>query len=230
MAIDVTNKPNWTCSAPIPNIKTNRRAPCGYVNKHTDNKCRECGAPRNFTTTDKTISKDNTMSTVKPASNTAKSTPATVAAAQKAAEPTKPVAPVAATTDAAPAKVKDPASKRIKLVSTRKDVDYYVRVRPDLFEKHGAPRDPWGEVMIAAAPGAAPTSKKAAKIEAKEAETKLLAGMNDEQKVAYAKAKREKAAATKDAQRAERKAKMMAELKKELEDSGMAIVPKVAQA
>ena len=49
--------------------------------------------------------------------------------------------------------------------------------------------------------------------------------MSDEEKLAYAKAKREAAIQKKDADKKAQREKLMAELKSELEKEGLAIVP-----
>lgn len=232
MANNVVASAPWTCDAPIPNVKTNRRAPCGSENPGHVRVCAECGAPRGFKTEQ---NKDKNMTTptatVKPSTTSSKPTNGAKPAAKPTeAKPTgdaKPTdaADAAVATDAkpedkAPRADKDP---RVKFYSTKADTDYSVRIRESVLGKHGAPMDPWGVPMVQRAAGAPGTggeksnSGKAAREAAKAAEVALLAGMTDEQKLAYAKAKREKDAAEKaDKKKAEREA-LKAQLRKEIE-------------
>ncbi len=226
----------WTCTALVPNAKTNKRAACGASDNHGST-CASCGAPRRHqtitTTTNKTKNKETTMSTVKPASNA----PHAAAKPHTNATPTPAVKPVTAAPAPAPVQASDakPAGKpdpndpasykglpRLKFYSTKTDcTDYCARVLPIFVDKYGAPKDPWGGTMVLRE-GQSPL-KKVAKLEKKENEKKLLEAMGEEEKVAYMKAKRERRAAEKTAKKTAQRDTMMAELRKELESTGMII-------
>lgn len=248
---------SWICKAPIPNMKTNRRETCSAINALGVSVCHECGAPRDFRLTDNSsniknssTNKDKNMSTtVKPATSTqttdkSKNTAKPVAATPDTAKPAPAVAIAdAATTksatDTTPRPTPDPTKPetykglpRIRFYSaTKGKEEYCVRILPIFLDRHGVPKDPWGLDMVqrtSDAPGS--VSKKAQRIEAKDAEKAKIAAMTDDEKLAYARAKREANVATKEAKKKAQREEMMAALKKELEQEGMAIVPKTTAA
>jgi len=111
--------------------------------------------------------------------------------------PAAPAAAKAATPADAPKGEDKPAkTKRAKLrwVST-KDGSFWVRSFKDVTDKHGAPKDPWGNEMVVKAGQAfgkkLTDEEKAARAEAKAAEAKRKEAMTDEERLAEAKAKRE---------------------------------------
>jgi hypothetical protein len=151
------------------------------------------------------------------------------------ATPDKPVAPVSAvaTTPAKPDPA-DPATykglPRLRFYSVEPGKeDYCVRILPIFLDKYGPPKDPWGNTMALrpkqlAEIGGDGKPAKVRRIEAKEAEAKLLASMTDAEKLIYAKSKREANQAAREAKVAAQKAALMAELRKELEGQGLKIV------
>ena len=229
----------WKCTAPIP--KGDKRVPCNTDNEDHLKRCSSCQAPRDFNLNkNNSNTKGNTMSTVKPVTATTSTANKTDAKPTKA-EPAKTGA--AATTEApaagaptAASPVKpdpsDPASykglPRLKFYSTKEGcTDYCARVLPVFVEKYGAPKDPWGNVMTLRGGQAGPL-KKEQRAAAKEAEKERIAKMSDEEKLTYAKAKREERAKVKADDAARKKQMLMDELRKELEAKGLSIVPKEA--
>jgi hypothetical protein len=75
-----------------------------------------------------------------------------------------------------------------------KHADFWVRSFKDVTDKHGAPKDPWGNTMVAKA--GAPfgqklsEEEKQARAKAKEADKLRKANMTDEEKLAEAKQRR----------------------------------------
>lgn len=245
----------WRCGAKVPNARTNTRAPCGFSNEANDVKCRECGASRGLSTdtsdrndrnknTNKEIHMSNEKSTVKPAHTTKPETKPSAAptTAKPESKPTAaPTAVVAVATSngATTTPVADPQESadfkgmpRLKFYSTKEGCEEYcARVLPYFVKKYGNPRDPWGnEMKLRATQDPTAKPKKVERLEAKEAEEKRLAAMSDEEKIAYAKAKREANQKASAARKEEKRAKMLAEVKAQLERDGMVIVPKAAVA
>lgn len=127
-------------------------------------------------------------------------------------------APKATTTDAAPAADKPKKVKRAKMRYVSTSIDgYFVRTYSDLVAKHGVPKDPTGADMVAraATPGLS-AEAKAAKETAKAAEKAKLDAMSPEEKLEYAKAKRDAKAAKKAAKKQKEREALIAQLKAEL--------------
>lgn len=114
-------------------------------------------------------------------------------------------------------KEKKAPRQRVRLVSTTIP-GMWCRMFVDVVEKHGAPYDANGVQMV---PGKAPalglsSEQKAARKAEKEAEKQRLASMSDEEKLAYAKEKREKRQAESSAKKAREREDLIAHLKAEI--------------
>lgn len=152
-------------------------------------------------------SADNTkgtdMSTTKSAPASTKNTGNTTKA---------PTPPAGGEKTAASGEKKEPKRPRVRWVSP-KDPTFWVRSYKDVTDKHGAPMDPWGNKMEVKVGGGGGGGNLAA---AREAEKAKLAAMTDEQKLAYAKDKREAKKKAKDAKKAQERDALIAQLKKEI--------------
>ena len=240
-----TTTTGWTCKALVP--RGDVRVTCKKPNHSNAVVCAECGAPKNHnpnsesSNLDTSNKKDKNMSTetVKPATKQNTVThvnPANVAPKKADAVPTKAVAPnvetksTAAEVAAKPAASPDPTNPdsykglpRLKFYSTQPGKEEYcARVLPIFVDKYGAPKDPWGNTMQLRT-GDSVVPKKVQKLEQKEAEKAKLALMTNEEKLAYAKAKREAASAAKAEKVRAQKMALMAELKAELEAQGLVV-------
>lgn len=167
---------------------------------------------RTFANPNPVTNKDKTM-----ANDKQKTAPAPAAPAKPA--PAAPVPAVAAAP--APAKPtpgdKKPKRAKYRLVSTTIP-GLWCRVFVDVVEKHGYPQDPNGVKMV---PGKASSfglseEVKAARLAAKAAEEAAKASMSDEEKLAYAKAKREVRQAEQAAKKAAERAALIASIKAEI--------------
>lgn len=92
----------------------------------------------------------------------------------------------------------EPKRPRVRWVSPQ-DKSFWVRSYKDVTDKHGAPKDPWGNTMVAAAslPGGGAATLKAAR---EEREAKLAA-MSETDRVAFLKAEKEARKANKAAKK-----------------------------
>lgn len=123
-----------------------------------------------------------------------------------------PPAPADAAKSADGKEKKEPKRPRVRWVSP-KDPTFWVRSYKDVTDKHGAPKDPWGNTMEAKAGGGGGGANLKA---AREAEKAKMAAMTDEQKLAYAKTKREEKAAAKAAKKLAERNALIEQLKKEI--------------
>lgn len=103
----------------------------------------------------------------------------------------------------------------VRLCSTT-DPTNWVRMFVDIVKEHGAPLDQKGAHMEVAKRGGLSSAAKAAKAEAKVVEEKKIAGMTDEQKLAYAAEKRLARAAVRDAKKKVERDALIAEIKAEI--------------
>lgn len=166
------------------------------------------------------------------AATTAQPTPAAAPTAA-AAPATAPATTPAATADKPAPDPSNPKSykglPRLRFYSvTAGKEDYCVRILPIFLDKYGAPKDPWGETMALRAKqarelGGDGVPAKVKKIEAKEQREKLLASMTDAEKLAFVTKEREERSKAKNEKKAAEKAKLMAELRKELESQGLVV-------
>ncbi len=133
--------------------------------------------------------------------------------------PAKTAPPVAANGKTAEKAEKKAKRPRVRWVST-KEPSFWVRSYKDVTDKHGAPMDPWGQAMVAKAgvPFGAPRdpAEKAARIAAKEAAKKAFDSMSDEQKLQFAKEKREAKQKVTAEKRAKERADLVAQIKAEI--------------
>jgi hypothetical protein len=132
----------------------------------------------------------------------AKKAAAEKAAAEKAAKPTKKV-----------------TRAKVRLVSENPKYEgLWVRAFVDVIEAHGVPLDPGGKAMV---PGKAPrgglsAEQRAARKAEKEAEKAKFDAMSDEEKLAFAKAKREAKKAKREAKKAAERNALIAQIKAEI--------------
>jgi hypothetical protein len=160
-------------------------------------------------------SKENHMS--KPVPAPVKNAPAQAAAAK--ANGSAPVATAAPVATPAPEGEKAKKAKRakVRLVSTTIP-GLWVRAFVDVIAKHGTPRDPNGQEMV---PGKAPSfgitaEERETRKAAKEAEKARFEAMSDEDKLSYAKARREKKQAEQAAKKASEREALIAQLRAEM--------------
>lgn len=135
-------------------------------------------------------------------------------------ETAKPANNGAATTeDAKPKK-----DKKVRLRFVSKSISgYWVRILESSFKSHGAPRDPKGEEMElkAFAPGGLSKEERETRKAQKEADKALekqrFDAMSDDEKVAYARKKREEKQAKRNEKKSKERDKLMAEVQAEYE-------------
>lgn len=99
-----------------------------------------------------------------------------------------------------------------------KDPSYWVRSFKEVTDKHGAPKDPWGNTMEARAAvafGLSPEEREQRKA-AKEAEKKRLEAMTPEEKLAFTTAKREERAKKRESKKAAEREALIAQIKREI--------------
>ena len=118
---------------------------------------------------------------------------------------------------AAPApKKKEPKRAKVRLVSTTIP-GLWVRAFCDVVEKYGVPLDPNGVKMI---PGMAPrgltAEQRLARQQQKEAEKARLANMSDDEKLAYARERREERQAQRAAKKQAERNALIAEIKAQI--------------
>lgn len=140
----------------------------------------------------------------------------TTAPAAKAVTP--PVAPTAAVAPAngEPKKAKEKRAK-VRLIS-KTIPGLWVRAFVDVIQKFGVPKDPNGEEMV---PGSAPrfgmtAEERERRKGEKEAEKIRFEAMSEEEKLAYAKTKREERSNKKAAKKAAEREALIAQLKAEM--------------
>lgn len=107
---------------------------------------------------------------------------------------------------------------KVRLVSTTIQ-GLWVRAFVDVVEKYGFPLDPNGERMV---PGKAPAfgltaEQREARVAAKAAEKARFEAMSDEEKLAYAKQKREAKQAATAAKKAAERDQLIAQIKAEIQ-------------
>lgn len=156
------------------------------------------------------------MATNKPTTNSNKNT-----ANKPSATPPPPPAPAAAKPangDASKGEKKAKVKKaKVRWVSP-KDPSYWVRSFKDVTDKHGAPKDPWGNTMEARAAvafGLSPEEREARK-KAKEAEKARLEAMTPEEKLAFTQTKREERSKKREAKKAAEREALIAQIKREI--------------
>ena len=114
-------------------------------------------------------------------------------------------------------KAKKEKRPRVRWVSP-KDPSFWVRSYKDVTDKHGAPKDPWGNAMEAKAAvafGLTPEEREARKA-AKEAEKARLDSMSPEEKLAFTQKRREERAAKRTAKKEAERLAMIEQIKKEI--------------
>jgi hypothetical protein len=115
-----------------------------------------------------------------------------------------------------------PAKKRnkVKRVSymSPKDPSFFVRITAGLVEKHGAPKDPWGETMVARPAGAfgLTPEQKAERQKAKALEAAKLESMSPEEKASFLDEKRKVRQAKRTARKDRERDALIAQIKREI--------------
>jgi hypothetical protein len=134
-------------------------------------------------------------------------------------KPTATPPPAKATSNgSAPEKTKKKVKRPKVRFHSSKEPTYWVRAYKDVTDKFGPPTDPWGNKMeprAAVAFGISP-EERAAKKAAKEAEKLRFESMSVEDKLAFAKTKRDAKQAKKEAKKAAEKEQLIAQIKREI--------------
>ena len=130
---------------------------------------------------------------------------------------TPPAKPTSGGTSTDGAKGEKKAKRARVRLQSPKEPKLWVRAYADVIEKHGTPKDPWGNDMVPVKRSfGLSEEEKAARKAAKDAEKQKFDSMTDEEKLAFTKAKREERAKAREAKKENERQALIEQLKKEI--------------